>query len=197
MSEQRTATTIELPPPLADRVQTVFRFEQRPETFGDWGKWMTQTYEEDMNRSLSPEDLCLVNSSNHEARIGDDMYSYQCTLDALVVGYLVDQSVVVRSVPPTSDTTITVEFDDGKVQSVPKSSVLSFGIAEDVEPPEGAITPEEMYRYVCPYGHAFPSHTEYEEWAATTEAITTATELADGLEIARELLNLWNLAGNE
>lgn len=197
MANQRTATAIELPPDLGERVQTVFKFEQRPETFGDWGAWMTQTYEEDLDRSLSPEDLCLVDSSNHEARVGDDVYYYQCTLDAFVVGYLVDESVTVRSVPPTSDTVITVEFTDGEVRADPEDSVLSFGIAEDVEPPEGAITPEKMYGYICSYGHAFPSRTEYEEWAATTDAVTTATELADGLEIARELLNLWELAANE
>lgn len=188
---------IELPPAFGDRVQTVFRFEQRPETFGDWGAWMTQTYEEDLDRSLSSEDLCLVDSSNHEARIGDNVYYYQCTLDAFVVGYLVDAPVTVRSVPPTSDTTITVEFAGAEVQAAPESGVLSFGIAEDVEPPEGAITPDRMYGYICPYGHAFPSRAEYEEWAATTDAVTTATELADGLEIACELLNLWELAENE
>ena len=197
MAKQRTAATIELPPALGDRVQTVFKFEQRPETFGDWGAWMTQIYEEDLDRSLSPEDLCVVDSSNHEARIGDNVYYYQCTLDAFVVGYLVDEPVIVRSVPPTSDTVITVEFIDGEVRADPEGSMMSFGIAEDVEPPEGAITPEKMYGYICPYGHAFPSRTEYEEWAATTGAVTTATELADGLEIARELLNLWELAAHE
>ena len=197
MTQPRPAANIELPPTLGDRIRTVFRFEQRPETFGDWGAWMTQTYEEDLNRSLSPEDLCLVDSSNHEARIGDDVYYYQCTLDAFVVGYLVDETVTVRSIPPTSDTIITVEFTDDEVQADPEDSMMSFGIAEDVEPPEGAITPEKMYGYICPYGHAFPSRTEYEEWAATTEAVTTATGLADGLEIARELLNLWELAENE
>ena len=188
---------IELPPALGDRVKTVFRFEQRPETFGDWGAWMTQTYEADIDRSLSPEDLCLVDSSNHEAQIGDDVYYYQCTLDAVVVGYFVDESVTVRSVPPTSDTMITVEFTDDGVRADPEDSVMSFGIAEDVEPPEGAITPEKMYGYICPYSHAFPSRIEYEEWAATTDAVTIAQELADGLEIAQELLSLWELAGNE
>ena len=197
MAKQRTAATIELPPALGKRVQTVFRFEQRPETFGDWGAWMTQTYEEDLDRSLSPEDLCLVDSSNHEAQVGDNVYYYQCTLDAFVVGYLVDESVTVESVPPTSDTVITVEFTDGGVRADPEDSILSFGIAEDVEPPEGAITPEKMYGFICPYGHAFPSRTEYEEWAATTDAVTTATELTDGLEIARELLNLWELGKTE
>lgn len=197
MAKQRTAATIELPPALGDRVQTVFRFEQRPETFGDWGAWMTQTYEEDLDRSLSPEDLCLVDSSNHEARVGEDVYYYQCSLDAFVVGYFVDESVTVRSVPPTSDMTITIEFTDSEVRVDPKDSVLSFGIVEDVDPPEGAVTPEKMYGYICPYGHAFPSQAEYEEWAATTDAVTTATELADGLEIARELLNLWELDTNE
>lgn len=103
---------------------------------------MTQAYDEDLDRSLSPEDLCLIDSSNHEARIGDDVYYYQCALDAFVVGYLVDESVTVRSIPRTSDAIITVEFTDGEVRAVPADSVLSFGIAEDVEPPKGAITPE-------------------------------------------------------
>ena len=34
MTKQRTAATIELSPTLGGRVQTVFRFEQRPETLG-------------------------------------------------------------------------------------------------------------------------------------------------------------------
>lgn len=193
MANQRTAATIELPPDLADRAQMAFGFERRPETFGEWAEWMTRTYEAGLDRSLSPEDLCLVDSSSHEVRIGDNVYNYQCTLDAFVVGYLADEPATVRSIPPTSDTTITAEYVDGEVRAEPEGSVLSYGIPEDVEPPPGAITPEKMYGLVCPYGHAFPSRAEYGEWATTTDAVTTATALTDGLEIARELFELWEL----
>lgn len=193
MATQRTGAAIELPADLAARVQTVFRFDRRPDTFADWGEWMTRTYEADLDRSLGPDDLCRVESSNHVARVGDDVYHYQCTLDAFVVGYLVDGPVTVRSVPPTAETAVTAAFSDGDVRTHPDGSVLSFGITADGDPPEDAITPETMYGYLCPYGHAFPSETAYEEWASTTDAVTTAVGLADGLDIARELLHLWEL----
>lgn len=193
MTKRQTGAMIELPRDFGDRVQTLFGFDQRPETFGDWGAWMTQAYEKGLDRTLTPEDLCLVDSSNHQAQIGDTLYNYQCALDAFVVGYLIDEPVTIQSTPPTSDTTITVEFDDGEVRADPEGIVLSFGIAENVEPTEGATTPEQMYGYICPYSHAFPSQMEYEEWARNTDAVTITTDLIDGLEIARELLNLWKL----
>lgn len=197
MARRRTGAAIELPADLADRIRTVFRFDRRPETFGEWGERMTRTYEADLDRTLTPEDLCLVESSNHVARVGDDVYHYQCTLDAFVVGYLADEPVTVESTPPTSETTVTAAFAPGDVRSHPEGSVLSFGIAPNAGPPDGAITPEKMYGQLCPYGHAFPSEAEYEEWAAATDAITTAIDLVDGLETAWELLHLWELGESD
>lgn len=184
-----------IPDALANRLQTAFALDEPPATFADWAAAMIDTYETELDRDLGPDDLCLVDASNHEARIGGETYRYQCVLDALVVGYLTDGPVTVRSVPPTAETPITVEFDDA-VRIEPRGAVMSFGIDADVEAPDYPITPASMYGNLCPYGHAFPTEEAYADWAASSDAVSTAVPLRDGLAIARDLLDLADLDGD-
>lgn len=178
-----------VPDDLADRIQTAFGFDEPPATFAEWADRMVETFEASLDRDLQPDDLCAVDSSNHAALIGDDVRYYRCALDAVIVGWLVDEPVTVRSEPPTSATVVRIVFDDDGVAIEPPGSVMAFGIDDDVRPPDGPVSLESMYGTLCPHGHVFPSADDYDAWARDTAAVTTAVPVADGVAIAQALLN--------
>lgn len=188
-------STIELPDPLGDQFQRVFDLDRRPESYGEWASAIASTFENERERSLSVDDLCDTDASQHTATIGGETTHYVCVQDPLVVGLLADEPVTVESTPPASEEQVTIEFDgDGGIAVDPEGALLSFGIDPDATAP-AEITPEAMYGLVCPYGHAFPDDESYEAWAAGTGATTDVLSVPAGIAVMDALIGVAGLDG--
>lgn len=181
-------STVELPPAFADRVRELFDLDTTPETYGDWARMIVETFEEDTGGTLSTSDLCDTADSPHTATLAGETTHYMCAQDPLVVGMLADEPVTVESTPPNREEPITVSFEpDGTIEAAPDGALLSFGVDPDAERPE-PVTPEAMYRLVCPYGHAFPDDEAYREWASEADAVTDALSVPAGIAVMRALI---------
>ncbi|AGN02405.1 alkylmercury lyase [Salinarchaeum sp. Harcht-Bsk1] len=188
-------STVELPDALGERFQRAFDLDRQPTSYGGWARAIAETFEAERDRSISTDDLCDTEASPHTATLDGETTHYVCVQDPIVVGLLADDPVTVESTPPTSDETVTIEFDgDGVTAVEPEGSLLSFGIAADVQaPPE--ITPEAMYGLVCPYGHAFPDDASYDEWAGETDAVTDVLSVSAGVSAMAALVEAAGMEG--
>lgn len=188
MSDSRTDQRMD--EELARHVRRAFGFEEPPRTYEEFWVEMSRTYAEGLGRELSADDLCTTDRSPHWARVGGDTHYYQCVTDALLLGAYLDEPVTARTVSPGSGTEIVVEFDADGVASAPEGALLSFGVERSVEAPDGAVTPAKMYGRFCPYGKAFASRDEYEEWtAANPEVVADAQPLGEALDLLGGLLS--------
>ena len=180
----------DVPPDLADTIQTAFGLDEPPATLGDWVT-ATSRLLNDSDVSVGVEDMCTAEESRHVARIDGDRQHFHCVLDTLLVPFLVpgESPVNVRSRSPVSDEEVELTVSRAGVEVTPTDAVLSFGFADGVQVPDPTdIEPALAYQWVCPYINAFPSRAEYDQWAReTTEASTMALPFPVGLELAGTL----------
>jgi hypothetical protein len=186
----RSVDDYDIPPNLADTIQTAFGLNEPPATLGDWSDTTAHLLD---NGGITAgfEDMCTADDSRHEAQIDGEVQHFHCVLDTLLLPFVVeDQSTFdVRSRSPGSDEIVELAVSGDTVEVTPSEAVMSFGVATDVEiPTDGAIEPALAYTHLCPYINAFPSQAEYEQWASETpEAATMVLSLADGFELAQIL----------
>lgn len=179
----------DVPPDLADAMQTAFGLDEPPATLHDWIA-ATSRLLDDSGLSVGVDDLCTTEESRHVASVDGDDQHFRCVLDALLVPFLApgEPPVRVRSRSPVSGDVVELSVGRDAVEATPPDAVLSFGFADGVEVPDPAdVDPALAYEWVCPYINAFPSRDEYDRWADATEAATTALPFDAGLELARAL----------
>jgi len=183
-----------VPVSLGERLQTAFRLDERPRTFGDWVDAMTHVAERD-GLTLDVDVLCTTDRSLHRAKFDGETHHFQCVLDAVIVPFLVDgvDTVLVRTEGPVSGDRVEIPVRRGTVETEPPGAVTSFGVATDVtgQDPDG-LGPAIAYQQVCPYVKAFPTLEEYETWAGTVDAVSIPVSIEDTLEFARALGNVGN-----
>ncbi|MDY6818743.1 MAG: organomercurial lyase [Halobacteriales archaeon] len=179
----------EIPTSLGNQLQLALGLETRPAVFGDWVEAMAAIADRD-DIELGPSTLCTVEDSPHTARFDGRTQHYQCVQDPIILPFLADDidTVEIETESPVSGDPIKLTVTESAITADPDSVVMSFGVAEDVDgPPDDLPSPILAYSRFCPYGHPFPSHAEYETWAADVDAITMATSLEDTFELARAL----------
>ena len=181
----------EIPPPLSEQFRISLGFDRRPETLADWTE-ATARLLDDRHVPARLEELCLTETSRHEARvIGETLY-FKCFFDMLLVPFVSESAseVQVRSRSLVSDTLVTGTVTPDEVSIEPDGAVMSFGAATDVVSADYLDVPATLaYRRFCPYIDAFPDESEYERWDKATESgVTMPLELAVGFALARRLV---------
>lgn len=178
-----------IPRPLGEGLRVALDLEQRPRTFGEYVDEMASLVERD-GLEVDLDTLCTTDDSPHRATFRGETQHYHCTLDALIVPFLADDvdRVDIETASPVSGDPITYTVADAAIEVEPTEAVLSFGVGTDVEGPSpDARSPALAYRRVCPYGKAFASREEYEQWAEATDAHTMPMTLEDALALAEAL----------
>lgn len=179
----------DIPSPLGEQLRVALGLDTRPRTFGNYVDAMASLVDR-AGLDVDLDTLCTTDASPHRATFRGETQHYHCTLDALIVPFLADdvEQVDIRTVSPVSGDTITFTVTESTIDPDPPDAVLSFGVAADVEaPPTDSRSPALAYRRICPYGKAFGSRAEYEQWADETEAYTMAITTEDSFELARAL----------
>lgn len=180
----------ELPRDVAEQFRVALGLAAAPATLDDWVD-ATASRLQDAGVSVGFEELCLTESSRHEARVGDEVRYFACVLDALLLPFVLDEParVDVRSRSPVSDAVVEATVTRGGVSVDPEGAVASLGVAADVDPAAERGDPLAYGRAAfCPYVNAFPDADEYEAWdEATPAAVTTSLPLSDGFAIAGAL----------
>lgn len=180
---------IEIPPDVAEQLQTAFALPRPPTTLGEWVT-VTSAVAEEIGLTVSMNTLCTAETSRHQAKIEGETQHFYCVLDALVVPFLldIDEPISIRSESPVSETIVEIRAGQDTLTVDPADAVMSFGTATDLDAP----TTEEFdlslaHERFCPYANAFPTEAEYDEWAAQTDAITTAFPIEVGYQLARHV----------
>ena len=179
----------EIPPTVADQLQTAFALPRPPATLGDWVT-ITSAVVEDVGLTVGMETLCTTKISPHEAIINGEPLYFHCVLDALVVPFLreADDPVTIRSESPASGTVVDIQAGQDSLTVEPPDAVMSFGVAADVEAPDTDDVDQSLgYEWFCPYTNAFPSDAEYEEWASKTDAVTMAIPIDVAHQLASDI----------
>lgn len=179
--------TVTLPSALGDRIAAFFGVEQVA-TGTDWIDAL-ETGMEPTGETFSLDDLCTTDASPHVIEIAASEQAYQCVIDPLLVPFVTGDPATVRSVCPVTDEEIVIEVDADGVRAQPETAFFSLGIAESAveragDPPH---SPASTYEAFCPYVNAFASKGAYEEWAATTGAVTARVPLEYGVTLVGAL----------
>ncbi len=190
---ESTLETRALPSALSEQFQVSLGFDEPPATLADWAD-ATADLLDDEYVPERPEDLCLTESSRHEARLDGETLYFQCFFDTLLVPFVVDGTpeVQVRSRSPVTDTVVTGTVTRDEVAVEPDGAVMSFGAATDVVSAAYLDVPATLaYRRFCPFIEAFPDESAYERWAETTKGgVTMPLSLAEGFALARRLVGV-------
>jgi hypothetical protein len=186
-SERGRADSVEerrLPPEVGENLRTMFGSDDRPETFGGWLDTLTDAFGDDWPPDV-PE-LCHDEDGRHRAETDDETYRFVCVLDAVLLPFLVDESVEVYSAGPETGETVVSRVTRTGIGTDPEDAVLSFGVAS-VEPGT-EVTARLTYETMCPYIHAFPDRDAYRCWDERIDAPTMGLPLSEGFELARALV---------
>lgn len=178
-----------IPIALGERLQLALGLDERPEIFADWVNAMSQIADRD-DITVDLDMLCSTEESPHRAQFNGETVFYQCVQDPIIAPFLADEidSIEIQTQSPMSDEVIELTVTKSGISSSPSNAVFSFGVDATVEePPENVVSPIVAYELFCPYGHAFPSFDEYEEWADEVNAVTMAISLEDTFELARSI----------
>lgn len=183
-----TDPTARIDPELQQHLTRVLDLDEPPQTFGEAYRTVIGVFADELGRDLTVDDLCTTDRSPHWATVDGETQHYQCVTDGFILGHVVDDPVTVRTESPVTGTELVVEFDSDGAVSVPEGAQLSFGVHQEVSPPDQPVTAEEMYARFCPYSLAFPSREEYDQWAETSPAVVSDVQpLDDALALQADL----------
>lgn len=180
-----------IPADVAERLQTAFGLEARPDTLGEW----TDRTARRLNAAdwtLTPADLCRVEEGAVRAVAGNEEFAFRCIFDAFLLPHLhrPETRIDVRAETPVHSRPIALTIDRGSATADPTEAVMSIGTTAAVLPPEAGSSFELAYASFCPYINPFVDVAEYERWAATTpEARTMSVPLESGPAIAAGLVD--------
>lgn len=168
------------------RLMSRFYSADAVETLGDF---VSATRADAGGGAIDVEDLCHVDGdSRHVATTPGETYHFRCFYDGIALSLLAEEPVEITTESPAGKSIEVRVTPDGDVESTPPGTVLSFGIAADVEPPAaGAPDPGDVYAAVCPYVKAFRTRAAYEGWAAAVDAATVGMPLEAGIPVAEAL----------
>lgn len=180
-----------LPPELGAKFQTAFGMEEAPDTFGEWIEGLAAGATE-AGLEVELEALCVAEDTGHVAEVGGERHHFHCVLDTFLLPALLDEERIgVTSTDPLDAETVELTVTEEGVTATPPDAVVSFGVARDVEPPQGeSFDPEAAYARVCPYINAFPSREAYERWdEQVEEAVTVGLPIQRGFDLAALLVD--------
>lgn len=175
-----------IPTDLRDTLEAFLDGEDIP-TLAAFGEGLRATFGD---RAIAEPDLCTTDEPTpHRARAGEDVYTFACFYDAVILATLRQQPVSIRTESPDG-TVIRAHADGAGGLSVdPTGAIFSFGIdpatAHEDDPP----SLERGYAAICPYVKAFPDFASYRDWAATLDVPTAATPLTDATIFADLLVD--------
>lgn len=178
-----------IPEPLGEQLRLALGLDQRPAVFGDWVDALAFIAERD-DLDVDLDLLCTTEDSPHRATFDGRTEHYQCVLDAVMVPFLAADvdAVDIETRSPIRDEPVELTVTESDLTATPADAVMSFGVAADAtEPAADLPSPILAYGRFCPYGKAFPTREEYEEWAADVDALTMAVSMEDTFELARAL----------
>lgn len=130
----------DVPPDLAETVETAFGLDDSPGTLDDLVTVMTRFIDKS-NRTVGVDDLCTASESRHVARFDGTSRYFHCVLDTLLLPFLRPEAtpVEVRSRIPQVDSDhdadtveLTVSREDVLVR--PPTTVMSVGLAGGLGP---------------------------------------------------------------
>lgn len=183
-------TEIEIPGALSERSATLMGLDDAPETVGD----IVDDHNE--SEALVPEgftwqDMLVTEDSRHAVRVGGDRYNTYCILDALILPFLHDEEVEIRSDPPGGGATVEIRAGPDALEAEPASTVVSFGFSTDVPETPASLSADDpegltdlIHAEGCPQINAFPDAEAYEDWAREAEAATVGMTLAQAYAMA-------------
>lgn len=184
---------IEIPEGLARRTRALVGAEETPRTLGDIVHVHDET-EAFVPEAFTWQDMLVAEDSRHEVLVDDERFNTYCVLDALVLPFLLDERVEIRSMPPVGDNPIEIETTARLLEARPASAVVSFGFSLDIpetrrslDAADPASLQELLHSEACPKINAFPDRSAYEAWAAETDAVTIGLTLAQAYAMARDV----------
>lgn len=157
-----------------------------PATAADWVAMLREHKQAVDGDVPTVEDLCTTDDGAHAFRSDDRTASYICVLDPLAVPFLTDTAGTVRSTTPERGKTIEITVGPDGIDYTHPDAVVSIGVADEVDC-AACATIDETYEQVCPYIHVFEDGSEYETWAAKTDAATTSVPVETGVALAGAL----------
>lgn len=188
-------TEIGIPEALARPTRILFGLDEAPETLGELSALFESSDTFATGDRFTWEDLLVSEGeTRHEVRVGGDAYHTYCVLDALVLPFVLERRVEIRSQPPGSDEVIAIVATPQRLEASPASTVVSFGVSRDLveaskelEAQDESALLELTHAEGCPRINAFPDHAAYEAWAQTAEAVTVVMTLAQAYALARDV----------
>lgn len=183
---------IEITGALGDRLSALMDTDEAPETLGGIVRLHDET-EAFLPEDFTWQDLFVTEDSRHVVRVPDDEYNTYCILDALILPFLLDEEVEIRSDPPGGEPPIQIRASPTELEARPASTVVSFGFSEAVPEASEALEADDpqglqdlVHAEGCPKINAFPDADAYRAWAEEAEAATVGMTLAQAYAMARD-----------
>lgn len=188
----RDYAEVPIPEGLATRTSTLVGTDETPQTLGeilaahdDTGAFVPE--------DATWEDMLVSEKSRHRVRVGDEEYNTYCVLDALVLPFLLDETVEISSTPPGGGSAVEIVAGPDELEARPETTVVSFGVSLGIPEDRGALEatdPEQLQELIhaegCPRINAFPDREAYQAWADEVEAVTVAVSLAQAYAMAKD-----------
>lgn len=186
----------EVPDAIADVLKTLAGVDEAPRTLGGFA----DLGETDL---FSPgeaglDEMLFTDESRHLVRLPDRTEHTYCFLDALVLAFVEDGPVEIRTRPPTSDEPTELVVSSERLQGAAGGSVVSFGFSSrlttelsDVDGRSRAELLDVIHRHGCPKINLFEDKQAYEAWASEADAVTMPLTLPQAYALARDTVRTW------
>ena len=179
----------DIPPALGEQLKLIFTLDDPPTTLDKWVEMTIRLFRKD-DVTVDLDALCTADSSWNTARIGETTHHFHCVLDAIVAPFLLDEldEIAIRATSPLTGNVVKLQVTHDEITSTPKDAVVSIGVAAGSTAPDAdALISEVAYERFCPYTNAFPSRSEYDQWAAETDAETMAISVGEAYDLAHAI----------
>lgn len=185
---------IEIPEALGRRIRSMMGLTGSPKTFGGLEACFEASDSFVTEGSFTWQDLLVSDGETpHEARVGDEVFHTYCVLDALVLPFVLEERVAIRSRPPKGGTVIEMDATPDRLKAKPRGAVVSFGASLGLpettdkapqEDPEGLL--DLTHEEGCPTINSFPNVDAYRAWDQDTDAVTVVLTLAQAYALAHD-----------
>lgn len=190
----RDYTEVEVSDALGARTRAIFELDQAPRTMGELGALFEEADNFATGEGFTWEDLLISDGeTRHEVRIGDEVHHAYCFLDALVLPFVLDRRVEIRSRPPGGGETVEVVATPRRLEATPASAVMSFGMsldlpeaADELGTDDPAALLDLTHAEGCPRINAFPDEAAYRAWDREADAVSVVMTLAQAYAMAHD-----------
>lgn len=187
-------TEIALSDALGARTRAIFELDRVPQTMGELAEIFEAADNFVTGDGFTWQDFLISDGkTRHEVRIGDEVHHTYCFLDALVLPFVLDRRVEIRSRPPGGGESVEVVATPRRLEATPASTVMSFGMALDLpeaadelgtDDPAGLL--DLTHAEACPRINAFPDEAAYRAWDQEAEAVSVVMTLAQAYAMAHD-----------